>query len=160
MANGVIMKSKDTLAAALAECYVTIDGNRYNCMNLIKAEFKFTKKKTEVPILGKPGRGNKATGWAGTWTATAHYNSSVMRKVAEHYKNTGEDLYFEAVISNNDPSSDAGEQIMSFSDCNMDEMILAKFDADGEYLDEDTSGTFDDFAVEKEFENLVGMLAS
>lgn len=158
MANNVIMKSKDTLAAALAECYATLDGNRYNCMNMIKAEFDFKKKKTEVPILGKPGRGNKATGWAGTWSATCHYNSSIMRKLAERYKNDGQDFYFEIQVVNNDPSSDAGEQIMTFKECNMDELILAKFDADGEYLDEDMSGTFDDFSVDKGFEDLAGML--
>ena len=36
MAN--IMKAKDAVAASLAECYVTIDGNRYNFMHAINLE--------------------------------------------------------------------------------------------------------------------------
>ena len=37
MAN-VIMKGKDTIGAALAECYVTIDNKRYNFMQAINIE--------------------------------------------------------------------------------------------------------------------------
>ena len=54
-----VMLAKDALSAALAECYVTIDGKRYNFMQAINLEAKFEKTKTEVPILGKTGKGNK-----------------------------------------------------------------------------------------------------
>ena len=72
MAN--IMNAKDAVSASLAECYVTIEGNRYNLMQAIKLEAKVEKTKSEVPILGKTGKGNKATGWKGTGSATFHYN--------------------------------------------------------------------------------------
>ena len=54
--QNAIMHAKDTLYAGLAECYATIDGRRYNLMQAIDLEAKFTKKKTKVPILGKQGR--------------------------------------------------------------------------------------------------------
>lgn len=60
MAN--TMNAKDAISASLAECFITIDGNRYNFMQAINLEARFEKKKTEVPILGKTGRGNKSTG--------------------------------------------------------------------------------------------------
>nr|MDD3049717.1 phage tail tube protein [Candidatus Cloacimonadota bacterium] len=53
--SNVTMKGKDTIAAKLAECFVTIKGNRYNFMQAINLEAKFEKNKTEVPILGKTG---------------------------------------------------------------------------------------------------------
>ena len=37
--------------------YITIGTRRYNFMQAINLEAKFEKVKTEVPILGKPGRG-------------------------------------------------------------------------------------------------------
>ena len=74
-----VMMAKDSLSAALAECYVTIDGKRYNFMQAINLEAKFEKTKTEVPILGKTGKGNKANGWKGTGSATFHYNTSIFR---------------------------------------------------------------------------------
>lgn len=158
MAN-ITMKAKDTIAAALAKCYVTIGDNRYNMCNMINLTATLEKNKTEVPILGKPGKGNKSTGWKGTGSATMHYNNSVMRQLALNYKNTGEDTYFEIEISNNDPSSAAGEQIVSLIDCNFDSLIIAKFDADGEYLDEDMDFTFEDFEIPQQFTTLEEMLA-
>ena len=157
MAN-IAMKAKDTLSAKLAECFVTIDGKRYNFMQAINFEAKFERIKTEVPILGKTGKGNKSTGWKGTGSATFHYNTSIFREMMLRYKDTGEDVYFEIQVTNEDPTSSAGRQTVVFVDCNVDGGILAKFDADGEYLDEDMDFTFEDFTMPEKFNLLVGML--
>ena len=151
------MKAKDTLSAKLAECFITIGTNRYNFMQAIDFEASFEKTKTEVPILGKTGAGNKSTGWKGTGSATFHYNTSVFREMMLNYKNTGEDVYFEIQVSNDDPTSAAGRQTVVFVDCNIDGGILAKFDADGEYLDEDMDFTFEDFRMPETFKLLDGM---
>ena len=101
--NGTpIMHPKDSVFAALAECFVTIDDVRYNFMQAINLEAHFEKNKTEVPILGKTGKGNKATGWKGTGSATFHYNTSIFRQMMERYKNTGVDVYFDIQITNED----------------------------------------------------------
>lgn len=157
MAN-ITMKGKDALSAKLAECFVTVGTNRYNFMQAINFEAKFEKVKTEVPILGKTGAGNKSTGWKGTGSATFHYNTSIFRQMMLDFKNTGEDIYFEIQVTNEDPTSAAGRQTMVFMDCNIDGGILAKFDADGEYLDEDMDFTFEDFKMPESFKILDGML--
>ena len=158
MANNITMKAKDTLSAKLAECFVTIGTNRYNFMQAIDFEAKFEKTKTEVPILGRTGSGNKSTGWKGTGSATFHYNTSIFRQMMLDFKNTGADMYFEIQVSNEDPTSSAGRQTVVFVDCNIDGGILAKFDADGEYLDEDMDFTFEDFKMPESFNLLAGML--
>ena len=158
MENNIVMKAKDAISAKLAECFVTIEGNRYNFMQMIDFEANFDKTKTEVPILGKTGKGNKASGWAGTFSATMHYNQSIMRKLLLRYKDTGEDIYFEIQVTNDDPTSAAGRQTIVFMDCNINGGILAKFDADGEYLDESVDGTFEDFKMPETFKLLDGML--
>ena len=156
MAN-ITMNAKDTLSAKLAECFVTIGKNRYNFMQAINFEANFERTKTEVPILGKTGMGNKSTGWKGTGSATFHYNSSIFRQMMLHYKDTGEDVYFEIQVTNEDPTSAAGRQTVVFLGCNIDGGILAKFDADGEYLDEDLDFTFEDFKMPETFNLLNGM---
>ena len=125
---------------------------------MINFEASFEKTKTEVPVLGKTGIGNKPTGWKGTFSATAHYNQSIFRTLLQKYKDTGEDVYFEIQVTNDDPTSAAGRQTIVFMDCNTDGGILAKFDADGEYLDEDINGTFEDFKMPESFNLLAGML--
>ena len=151
------MKAKDAVSASLAECFVTIDDNRYNFMQAIDLEATFEKQKTEVPILGKTGRGNKSTGWRGTGTATFHYNTSIFRELLYRYKNTGEDIYFDIQVTNEDPTSSVGRQTVILKDCNIDGGILAKFDADADYLDETLDFTFEDFEIPEKFNMLPGM---
>ncbi len=153
-----IMNGKDTVAASLAQCYITIEGTRYNFMQAINLEATLEKNKTEVPILGKTGKGNKATGWTGSGSATFHYNQSIFRELLLRYKNTGEDIYFDIQITNEDPSAAVGRQTVILKSCNIDGGTLAKFDADGEYLDEDMDFTFEDFEIPEKFSLLSGML--
>lgn len=158
MINNVTMKAKDAISAKLAECFITIDNDRYNFMQIINFEANFEKTKSEVPILGKTGVGNKSTGWKGTGSGTFHYNTSIFREMMLKFKDTGEDTYFEIQVTNDDPTSAAGRQTLVFLDCNIDGGILAKFDADGEYLDEDMDFTFEDFKMPEGFKLLPGML--
>ena len=76
------------------------------------------------------------------------------------YKDTGVDVYFDMQIINDDPNSDAGRQEIDLIDCNIDGGVLAKFNADGEYLDEEMDFTFEDFLMPEMFKELPGFLMS
>lgn len=154
----VKIQAKDTISAKLAECYITIGTNRYNFMQCINLEAKIEKIKTEVPILGKTGKGNKTIGWKGTGSATFHYNTSIFRELLLDFKDTGKDIYFDIQITNEDPTSAVGRQTIMLLGCNIDGGVLAKFDADGEYLEEEMEFTFEDFKMPEKFKNLDGML--
>ena len=78
----------------------------------------------------------------------------------QRYKDTGEDVYFEIQITNEDKPSPVGRQTIVLIDCNIDGGILAKFDADGEYLDEDMDFTFEDFKMPETFKELNGFLTN
>ena len=160
MGKNNVMLSKDAVSASLAECFVTIGDRRYNFMQAINLEAKFDKEKSEIPILGKTGKGNKTTGWKGTGSATFHYNTSIFRKMMLDYKRSGRDTQFDIQITNEDPTSSAGRQTIILEDCNIDGGILAKFDADSEYLDEDMDFTFEDFSMPEKFKNLKGFLTN
>lgn len=152
-----VMHAKDTVSASLAECFVTIGDRRYNFMQAINLEASFNKTKSKVPILGKTGKGNKATGWEGEGNATFHYNTSIFREMMKQFKDTGEDVYFDIQVTNEDPTSSVGRQTVILKDCNIDGGILAKFDADAEYLDENMDFTFEDFEMPETFKVLEGM---
>ena len=151
------MNAKDAVSASLAECFVTIEGNRYNFMQAINLEASIEKTKSEIPILGRTGKGNKTTGWKGSGSATFHYNTSIFRQLLYRYKETGQDVYFDIQITNDDPTSSGGRQTIIVKDCNVDGGILAKFDADAEYLDEDLDFTFEDWEMPNTFTELQGM---
>lgn len=157
MPNAQVMNAKDAISAPLAECFVTIDGKRYNFAQAITLEATLEKNKTEVPILGRVTKGNKATGATGSGSMTLHYNQSIFRQVMYEYQKTGEDMYFEIQVTNEDPTATVGRQTTILKGCNLDSIIVAKFDADGEYLDEDVDFTFESFELPEKFKLLDGM---
>ena len=108
--SDTIMNAMDAVYGSLAECYITIDGSRYNMMSLTEFNSELAVNITEVPILGKVGMGHKPAGGKGTWSGTAHYNQSVLRRMADQYQKTGVLPYFEIQVTNEDPSSSVGAQ--------------------------------------------------
>lgn len=152
-----IMRAADSVYGSLAECFFTIDGNRYLFMQLVNFEAKWNINIAEIPILGKVGKGHKPAGGSGEWSGTAHYNQSIMRELALRYKNTGEITYFDIQVTNEDPSASIGRQTVVLRDCLSESNILAKFDVDAEYLDEELSGTFEDWDMPERFTTLSGM---
>lgn len=141
------MHARDTIHGALGEAFVTIEGTRYNFAQLINLEARMDKTKTQVPILGKPGKGNKATGWEGTGSATFHFNTSIFRELLYRYKETGEDIYFDVQVTNSDPTSNVGNQTIILKDCNLDGGLIALIDADAEYLEDTFDFTFEDWEM-------------
>lgn len=154
-----IMNAKDAVYGSLAECFITIGDKRYNFMNLTEFESKWEVSITDVSVLGKVGLGHKATGGKGTWSGTAHYNQSVLRKIADQYQKTGVMPYFDIQVSNEDPTSAAGRQTIVHHDCLCDTFTLAKFQAGEEILEEDLSGTFESWDMPESFTPLTGMQA-
>lgn len=152
------MNAKDAVSGSLAKCFVTIDGNRYEFLQLKNFESNFNINIAEVPILGKIMKGHKATGGTGEWSGTAYYNQSIMRDLMVRYKTTGVFPYFDIQVTNEDPSTDLGRQTIILKDCLFEGGILAKFDADAEFLDEEIKGTFDDFEMPEKFKTIERMM--
>ena len=157
MADTAIMKGKDAISGSLAKCFVTIEGKRFNFMQAINVKAEMEKNKVEVPILGKTGKGNKAAGWKGTGSATFHFNTSIFREVLQEYTRTGKDLYFDMQIVNEDPTASVDKQTIMLIDCNLDGGIIAQFDADADYLEDEFDFTFEDWKLVDKFKALDGM---
>lgn len=100
--------------------------------------------KTAVKTLGKRGDQNKPNGWSGSGSMTVYYVTSLFRKMALQYIKTGVPVYFDIMVTNNDPASSVGPQTTVLKSCSLDSVILAKFDVESEVMDEDLDFTFDD----------------
>ncbi|WP_327198044.1 phage tail tube protein [Paenibacillus larvae] len=51
------------------------------------------------------------------------------------------------MITNEDPASEIGAQTVILKNVNLDEVIIAKLDIEGDALDEEVSFTFDDVDI-------------
>ena len=154
------MQARNAVSAKMAECYITIDGNRYNFMSAINVKVTFEKSKTEVPILGRMNNGHKSTSSSITGSAEFHLNTSIWRELAYRFQETGEDIYFEMQITNEDiTASDIGRQTIILYGCNFDSVILAAFDADSDDpLTESLDFTVEYFEMPEKFTKMSGML--
>ena len=154
------MHARNAVSAKMAECYVTIDGNRYNFMSAINLEVTFEKNKIEVPILGRMNHGNKAIGSSISGSAEFHLNTSIWRELAYRFQENGEDIYFDMQITNEDiTASDIGRQTIILYDCNWDSMTLAAFDADSDdVLTESIEFTAERFEIPEKYNLMAGIL--
>lgn len=153
------MQAKNAPSAKLAECFITIDGNRYNFMSAINVEVNFEKSKVEIPILGRMNKGNKSVGSKISGSGEFHKNTSVWNEIAYKFQETGEDVYFDMQITNEDPTTEIGRQTIILYDCNFDTATLAAFDADSdEVLTESLDFTAERFEMPEKYAMMDGVL--
>jgi hypothetical protein len=83
---------------------------------------------------------------------TAYYVTSLFRRLMLEYVKYGRDVYFEIIVTNDDPTSTIGLQTVSLQGCNLDSVVIAKLDTESTVLDEDLEFTFDDVDLLEEFQ--------
>ena len=115
------LRAKDTVNGALGTCFAIIDGKRHELMQVKNIQAKV--KKT---------RG----------TMTVYYVSSLFRRVMADYMKNGVDTYFELLLTNEDPTGDAGRQTVLLKDVNIEEMLIGKIDVEEAAMEEEMKFTF------------------
>ena len=150
-----ILQAEDTVNGREGTVTAVIDGQVVELMELSNININIQKNKTEFKALGTRNTQNKTTGWKGTGSMTVRYVSSRWAEMIEKYIKTGIDTYFTIVVTNEDPGSKTGKQVIQILGCNMDSMDIAKLDVDSEILDHDFDFTFNDMNVLNSFSSLV-----
>lgn len=145
---------KDTISGKEGRAYATINGSIEELIYVKTVEGTIEKQKEDVPVLGKRGIGTKANGFKGTGTMTIYYVTTLFRQLMSDYAKTGVDVYFDLVVTNEDPVSDTGKQTTVLKNCNLDSVLIAKLDVESTSLDEEVSFTFDDFEILDSFNSL------
>lgn len=152
-----ILNVRDILDGGQGSVYATLGGRRMCMFHTKNVEAKVDYEKKDVAVLNRRARGNKKVGEKHSGKMTVYTVESNFRKLAEVYKDTGEDVYWDMQITNEDKTSRTGSQIVTLLDCNFDSISLAKLDADSTELDEDMDFTFEDWRLDKVFDDLDGL---
>lgn len=142
------LNAPDTISGKEGRAYAKIDGNNEDLFFAKTIESTVEKSKSEVKAIGKRMTGHKTTGGNGTGSMTLYYMTPLFRQMIKQWKETGQDIYFDMVIENDDQESFAGKQSVLLIDCNLDSVVLGKLDGDSDDpLDEDVDFTFEDFDI-------------
>ena len=142
------LNAPDTISGKEGRAYAKIDGNNEDLFFAKTIESTVEKSKSEVKAIGKRMTGHKTTGGNGTGSMTLYYMTPLFRQMIKQWKETGQDIYFDMVIENDDQESSAGKQSVLLIDCNLDSVVRGKLDGDSDDpLDEDVDFTFEDFDI-------------
>ena len=146
------LNAGDTINGKTARAYITINGVVEELFYAKTLEATVEKSKSEVQILGKRQVAHKASGWSGSGTLTIYYMTSYFRSLMMKYITDGIDTYFDLHVTNEDPASTVGPQTVILKQCNMDSVIMAKFDiTSDDALEEEVAFTFDDVELTTPF---------
>ena len=145
--------TNESVSSSLGSVFAEVNGKRYVLASLSKFKAKFKTNTTKKGVLGISGKQSRSSGWEGTWEATFYYNQSTFRELARVYAQEGIMPTFAIQVINEDPSSVKiiGRQSVTFKDCIIEELVLAAIDVEAEILDEEVSGTFNDFEYNDKF---------
>lgn len=146
MDRDAVVSGNEALALAILP-----SGRRLIMANFIKFKATLSHSSSKVPILGRRNKTNRRGQGEISIEATAHYNCSTFREIELEHKKNGSNYTFDLQVINNDPSSSVGRQVIVFYDVSWDDIPLAVFDAEADYLTEDLSGTADDWDMENVF---------
>lgn len=135
----------DVIHANAAEAFMLADGTLHRMFYAKSFEASVEKSKAELKLLGRRMTAHKSVGLKGSGKMTIYYVCPYYRRMMEKYKNSGKDVYFTIFTTNEDPESTMGTQSTVYHECNIDGVVLSKFDTEGEVLDEEVSFTFDDY---------------
>ena len=103
--------SKNRISAK--EGRVFLDG--IEMLNAVKFELNIEKEKVEIKQLGKRMTGHKAIGLSGSGTITEYHATSNIGLLFQYFKDSGTDLYFDAVAVVDDKASGRGTELIAIT---------------------------------------------
>jgi hypothetical protein len=151
-------RETDAISGKQAKAFATINGRVEELFYAKSLESTIEKNKADVPTLGRTNVGKKSSGWNGTGTMTVYYVTTIFRDLMLTYIKTGRDFNFDLQVINEDPTSGTGRQTAVLKECNLDNLVAAKFDTTSDdMLDEEMTFTFSDYDILDRFNTLTGV---
>ena len=148
----------DAISGKMAKAYATINGRVEELFYAKSLEATIEKNKVDVPVLGRTNTPQRSSGWSGSGTLTIYYVTSLFRQLMVDYVKTGRDFWFDLQVINEDPQSSAGRQRVVLKGCNLDSVVIAKFDATSDdMLEEELPFTFSDVDILESFNTITGV---
>jgi hypothetical protein len=149
--KNTILNIKDTVNGGQGLVQMEIEGNLETLFQVKDVEAFLEKNKESLPVAGTHWEHSKLKSIKGTGSCTMYHMTSTFVKLAQRLAKEGKDFEFDMIITNEDKASAVGKQTVVLRSCNMDKILVAKFDTDSAALEEEFNFTFMDMDVLDEF---------
>lgn len=148
---GQFLNGRDTISTKDATIFIKMNGKVWPMIECDKFSAKLEKNKEDVQTLGSRWKHKKVTSVEGTGTLGGYVISSNWLKYALPYIQGGKDLYFEAIMKIEDPTSRAGKQSIQLGSVNLDDIPIADFEADDGVMEFESDFTFESIQLLEAF---------
>jgi len=152
------MNPRDAVHGASGDMYYVVSGIRKRFGNLKNYEAKDKINSEKIGILGMVRKGTKSTSVEGSWSATCYLNQSDWRDILYIYRTTGYMPEIQFYIVNHDPTSAAGRNSTLYTGVTLEEATIDKLDVDDAILEQELSGSYEDFIPMERFSPIQGMI--
>lgn len=153
--NTPILNVRDISSGQMGSIWVTFPNGKRMCMAHAKEiQTNIDYDKEQVGIMGKTQKANRKTGETYSGSMSVYKVESQFRKYAYEYKNLGTDLYFDIQVESGDPTARNGSEVITYIDCNLDNLMLSVLNVDNTILEEDMDFTFEDWRLDQPYDEL------
>ncbi len=122
---------RDIPNGALATAVVSIDGQNHVLFRAKKIQVSADIQTTDTKVMGTTRIQTKNNGAKQQGSGTIYYGSNLFTDMVLEYLENNRTIYFDLTITNDDPTTTIGQQIMTFYGCKLfGDIPLAVMDLD------------------------------
>lgn len=134
---------RDTINGKEGKAFITIDGRNQELFSIKNLEAIASIQSEDMAVVGTTTIQSKNTGVKKTGTMTIYYGSPLFTSMVMQYMNLGKLPYFDMQVTNDDPTSTVGTQIIGLYGCKITgDIPIAKLDADTSMMEQAVSFTY------------------
>ena len=139
--------SKDTVNGAEGKVIITRDGKNYEVAGMRNIMTSVNIQSKDMRVIGTRKIQDKPNGAKQTGSGNIYYGSNLFTDIVLEYVNTGVMPEFSIQITNSDPTTTIGSQIMAYYGCHLTgEIPLSILDSEESMLNYDFNFVFTDVA--------------
>ena len=133
---------RDALNGKSGSAVMTVNGENHELFQMKKFQSDAEFQESDFKVVGTTLVQKKTTGVTLTGTMTIYYGSPYFIKLLQDYLKTGKLPYFTLQITNDDPGTTVGKQIVALYNCKLSKVPVAMLDADSDWLEEEVSFSY------------------
>lgn len=123
------------------------DGNVHEIVNAKNIKTDAALEESDMKVVGTRIVQKKTTGIQYSGTMNIYYGSPEFKQMIAHYAKTGIMPYFTLQVTNDDPATTVGRQVIVYYNCKIQSSTLSMLDVDADMLTEDVPFTFTSFEI-------------
>ena len=133
---------RDALNGKSGSAFMTVNGQNHELFQLKKFQSDAEFQESDFKVVGTTLVQKKTTGVTLTGSMTIYYGTPLFVKLLMEYLKTGKLPYFTLQITNDDPGTTVGKQIVALYNCKLSKVPVAMLDADTDWLEEEVSFSY------------------